>query len=174
MVMPVSSEIPKRLQEVMDDPSATRIHGFWFHEYNEDKRALIWYVPANQPVYILHGYNIARVGPLPKDVKDWVKENLWRPYYFETIIDGQKIVMQRFSAPLDFDGTPPPEGIGWYFYHIFEPGDLSIGEHEFDMIWYSGVENGERKVDTDIMDGKTLYEAYCNWFDIDSLIIHVG
>lgn len=172
--MPVTAGIPKKLQNLLDDPSATRINGFYYHASSEDQKKLIWYVSANQPAYIYHGQALARMGNLPKEVKDWVKEYYFHPYYFEAaFIDGQEIQMLRFSEPVDFDGSPQPEAIIWSFYHIFEPGDLSVGDHEFNMIWYAGKDNGERRVDLN------LYEAYYDWWlsetgiELEALIIRV-
>ncbi|MFX0126221.1 MAG: hypothetical protein ACFFAE_21555 [Candidatus Hodarchaeota archaeon] len=170
MVMPVSAGIPRRLQRVMDDPSATQIHRFGGSLVGTE---VVWNVPVNQPAYILHGFSVVRVGSVSKDIKDWVKENLWRPYFFETIIDGQEIVMQRFSEALDFVPPPPPEAIGWSFYHIFKPGDLPVGDHEFNMIWYTGKENGKRVVAMDLFELWYDYILYWYQIEITALIIRV-
>ena len=56
------------------------------------------------------------------------------PVTFELFIDNVKIPLQRFVV------TPSPNPdweFGFMFYHIFKPGDLSVGDHAITGIWSS-------------------------------------
>jgi hypothetical protein len=166
--MPASAGVPNKLQRVFDDPSAIQIHGFHPQAYDPSKNAFVWFVSADQISYIDHGIAITRVGLMDKDGKAWVKENLPHPFYFEAIIDGQEIHMLRYTTPINLEGGRPHELNTWAFYHIFEPGDLTVGDHEFNMIWYVGIENSER------FEYLNLYEAFSAGYGIDALIIRVS
>ena len=173
MIMPTSAGIPTKLRKVMEDPLAIQINGFYFNDYDESISALIWYVSSDQVAFIQHGFSVMRIGTLDKDGKAWVKENIPHPYYFETFIDGRELQLKRYAVPFNTEDGPPFEGKGWSFYHIFEPGDLAIGDHEFNMIWYLGIEDGERVVDLN------LFEAYEEWMsslglELSALVIRVS
>ncbi len=179
MVMPVSAGVPTKLQKVIDDPSSVQISAWdldlppWADGYYDPvKKAIVQEYPSDTLLYIVHGIRIQKPNLVPKQDKE---EGWWHPFLIEVFIDGQEIQMLRYASPRDFDGDGKIDAITWRFYHIFEPGDLPVGDHTFDIHFYvkSGLWFEYLQTQTEYYAGRPYPWDPNPPYDVQALIIRI-
>lgn len=182
MIMPISAGVPTKLQKVMDDPSAVQI-SLWDFDlypwadgyYDPAKKAIVQEYPSDTILYIVHGIQEPKPNLVPKEEK----EIAWIPFLVRTFIDEQEIQMLRYAEPR-FNADGKLASISWRFYHIFEQGDLPVGDHTFDMHFYYREGNNPRTVYFKWLQVSTEYYAGRPYpwdpnppYDVQALIIRI-
>jgi hypothetical protein len=139
-VVPVSAGTPKKLQDAMD-AGVYRVNGWWWWDayYDPVVHALVWEVSADEPFYMDHGWYTEDTA---ENVFNYPNHGwfMGHPHKVDFVIDSESIVEKRYSSGLIkyfFDGEEWIFHL-WSFYYIFEPGDLAIGDHIFN-IYYSST-----------------------------------
>ncbi len=177
-IAPVSGGWPKKLKEL----HAYRVNG-WnpdFSNYDSDKKAFVWYVSVDETFYIDHGwYN----DDTTENIKQYPNHGWFygHPYHMGIVVDGQEKQKRYSTGALHWE-YGGEQGIYhlWAVYRIFEPGDLAVGDHEFN-VFYSATD-----FFYDDIAGKwvklkepftlNILDDMQNWglpFEVDALIIRV-
>ncbi|MFX0062067.1 MAG: hypothetical protein ACFFC7_07750 [Candidatus Hermodarchaeota archaeon] len=164
------SRNPKKWQDLFDQ-GVHRVLWQSPDEYDSEKNALIYYVSVEEKFFISHGWfytTYEHHSEIDKDVRSWINFGWLRyhPHNVEYIIDGQEIQQYRYSNVEKFEEDGVEYQLHeWIWYSIFEPGELAIGDHEYNVVYTGSWGYWDTTKEKWVRTGFITFTAYEDWYN---------